>query len=113
MKPRGVALAQCPAIQISLLSGFAAMVTGRCIFIASTQSLQSRQDSLTMEVRVEFHIYDALHRLCEYLCFFAIPFYRQRTRYRIRERLLRGKVLRKQHGPVYVSRLVGPSNTGS
>ena len=33
-----------------------------------------------------------------------IPFYRQRTRYRIRQRLLRSQVLRRQHGPVHVPR---------
>ena len=36
---------------------------------------------------------------------FAAALHRQRTGYRIRKRLLRGQVLREQHGPVDVARL--------
>lgn len=44
-KPQHVALVQCPGIQISLLSGSVATDAGRCIFIPSMQSQQSKQPS--------------------------------------------------------------------
>ncbi len=56
-------------------------------------------DSPTMGV----HVYDGLNCLCNHSMSFGIPFYRQRTGRRIRQRLLRGQVLQQQHGALHVA----------
>ena len=40
---------------------------------------------------MEVDNYDGLRRICNHIVFSAIPFYRQRTGCRIRQRLLRGQ----------------------
>jgi hypothetical protein len=50
------------------------------------------------------HGYDGLRHLCEDLMFSTTLYYRQRKRYGIRARLLRGQILRQQHGTLYESR---------
>jgi len=51
-----------------------------------------------MEAQIGFHIYDVLRHLRNHSALFAILFYRQRTRLRIRKRLLRGRYLASSMG---------------
>ena len=68
------------------------------VFIATdSASLEYVYDS-------RVHTYDVLSRKCNKSAFPSTTFYRQRTRYRIWERLLRGPLLQQRYGPVYVAR---------